>query len=114
MGLTCLFILFSGQLLANTATGQVGKHKPAFELVVLGDKGGIQDGNLSAFLLRALSEQYYVSLDAGTLVNGINIAHQHDAFSDLTLVQDPQWNTTGTILRHHVKGYLISHGHLDL
>ena len=29
---------------------------PAFELVVLGDSGGIQDGNLSAFLLRSVSE----------------------------------------------------------
>jgi 3',5'-cyclic-nucleotide phosphodiesterase len=113
VGLTCLFILFNGQLHANAATGKVDQHKPAFELVVLGDKGGIQDGNLSAFLLRSLNEQYYVSLDAGTLVNGINIAHQHNAFSDLALIQDPQWNTTGTILRHHVKGYLISHGHLD-
>ncbi len=113
MGLTCLFIVFSGQLQAHTATSKVDQHKPAFELVVLGDKGGIQDGNLSAFLLRALGEQTYISLDAGTLVNGITIAHQKNAFSDLTLVQDPQWNTTGTILRHHVKGYLISHGHLD-
>lgn len=111
--LTCLFIVFSGPLQADTATRKVDKHTPAFELVVLGDKGGIQDGNLSAFLLRAVNEQYYVSLDAGTLVNGINIAHQHNAFSDLTLIQDPQWNTTGAILRHHVKGYLISHGHLD-
>jgi 3',5'-cyclic-nucleotide phosphodiesterase len=113
VGFTCLFILFNGQLHAKAATGKVDQHKPAFELVVLGDKGGIQDGNLSAFLLRSLNEQYYVSLDAGTLVNGINIAHQHNAFSDLVLIQDPQWNTTGTILRHHVKGYLISHGHLD-
>jgi 3',5'-cyclic-nucleotide phosphodiesterase len=113
ISLTCLFIVFSGQSKADTATSKVDKHEPTFELVVLGDKGGIQDGNLSAFLLRALDEQYYVSLDAGTLVNGINIARQHNAFSDLTLIQDPLWNTAGTILRHHVKGYLISHGHLD-
>lgn len=113
MGLTCLFIVFCGQLQASTETSTVDQHKPAFELVVLGGKGGIQDGNLSAFLLRALSDQTYVSLDAGTLVNGINIAQQRNAFDELTLVQDPQWNTTGTILRHHVKGYLISHGHLD-
>jgi 3',5'-cyclic-nucleotide phosphodiesterase len=113
ISLTCLFIVSSGQLKADTASSNVDKHKPAFELVVLGDKGGILDGNLSAFLLRALDEQYYVSLDAGTLVNGINIAQQHNAFSDLTLIKDPAWNTTGTILRHHVKGYLISHGHLD-
>jgi 3',5'-cyclic-nucleotide phosphodiesterase len=109
--LSCIIILFSGQLQADTANAD--KQKPAFELVVLGDNGGIQDGNLSAFLLRSLSDQKYISLDAGTLVNGIKVAQQHNAFADLTLVQDPQWNTTGNILRHHVKGYLISHGHLD-
>ena len=113
LSLTCLFIFISGQPQACAATGSLNKQDPAFELVVLGDKGGIQDGNLSAFLLRALDEQYYVSLDAGTLVNGINTAHQRNAFSDLTPIEDPQWNTTGIILRHHVKGYLISHGHLD-
>ena len=110
---TCLCVFLSGHLLACSTTGELNKREPVFELVVLGDKGGIQDGNLSAFLLRALDEPYYVALDAGTLVNGINAADQLDAFSDLPLVQDPQWNTTGTILRRHVKGYLISHGHLD-
>lgn len=113
MGLVCLLVAGSGQLHASIESSTVDKQVPAFELVVLGDKGGIQDGNLSAFLLRALDEQYYVSLDAGTLVNGIAIAHQRNAFSDLTLIQDPKWNTIGTILRRHVKGYLISHGHLD-
>ena len=37
-----------------------------FELVTLGDSGGIQDGNLSAFLLRALVRQ--AKLDASCRV----------------------------------------------
>jgi 3',5'-cyclic-nucleotide phosphodiesterase len=111
--LSWLIILFSGQLQADNVISKTGTKKPAFELVVLGDTGGIQDGNLSAFLLRDINEQHYISLDAGTLVNGINIAQQHNAFADLTVIQDPQWSTTGNILRQHVKGYLISHGHLD-
>lgn len=109
----CICIIISALLQGCAATSGSSEHKPAFELVVLGARGGIQDGNLSAFLLRAMEEPYYVSLDAGTLVNGIDAAHKSNAFSNLTLVEDPQWNTTGTILRHHVKGYLISHGHLD-
>lgn len=113
IGMSCFFITFCGPVQVHAATSKDEPHKPAFELVVLGDKGGIQDGNLSAFLLRALSDQTYISLDAGSLVNGINIAREHNAFTDLTIFQDPEWNTTGNILRHHVKGYLISHGHLD-
>ena len=113
IGLIWLLILFGGQTQANNTISKAGKQNPAFELVVLGEKGGIQDGNLSAYLLRAINEQHYISLDAGTLVNGINIAQQHNAFADLTLIQDPKWNITGNILRQHIKGYLISHGHLD-
>ena len=86
---------------------------PAFEVIVLGDSGGIEDGNLSAFLLRAVSEANYVALDAGTLVNGINRSVKRGAFTDLALVDDKKWGNAGTILRRHVKAYLLSHAHLD-
>ncbi|GAC34086.1 MBL fold metallo-hydrolase [Paraglaciecola polaris] len=88
-------------------------HAPAFEVIVLGDSGGIEDGNLSAFLLRGVNEPNYVALDAGTLVNGINQSVKRGAFADLALADDNKWGTTGTILRDHVKGYLLSHAHLD-
>jgi 3',5'-cyclic-nucleotide phosphodiesterase len=84
-----------------------------FELVTLGDSGGIQDGNLSAFLLRALSEPNYIALDAGTLVNGINVALSNNAFETLPIITDNSLSPVGNILHHHIKGYLISHGHLD-
>jgi 3',5'-cyclic-nucleotide phosphodiesterase len=84
-----------------------------FELVTLGDAGGIQDGNLSAFLFRALSEPNYIALDAGTVINGINVSLANNAFTDLTLNADKKLSLTGNILQHHIKGYLISHGHLD-
>ena len=86
---------------------------PVFELVTLGDAGGIQDGNLSAFLLRALSEPNYIALDAGTLVNGINVALSNNAFEALPVITDKTLSAPGNILHHHIKGYLISHGHLD-
>ncbi|MEP1445353.1 MAG: 3',5'-cyclic-nucleotide phosphodiesterase [Paraglaciecola sp.] len=87
--------------------------KGVFELVTLGSTGGIQDGNLSAFLLRTLSEPNYIALDAGTLTNGINVALNNNAFKYLPVHSDPTLSTTGEILHHHIKGYLISHGHLD-
>ncbi len=36
----------------------------SFDLITLGSKGGIQDGNLTAFLIKDAKEQHYVSLDA--------------------------------------------------
>ncbi|MEP1385810.1 MAG: 3',5'-cyclic-nucleotide phosphodiesterase [Paraglaciecola sp.] len=86
---------------------------PAFELITLGDTGGIEDGNLSAFLFRALSEENYVCLDGGTLVNGINVAIENHAFDGLKRAPDDTLSAAGNILHHHVKGYLLSHGHLD-
>ncbi|MCF2949167.1 3',5'-cyclic-nucleotide phosphodiesterase [Paraglaciecola aquimarina] len=112
MKLLTLFILvsLSCQIFANPAPKYV---KPAFELITLGDTGGIQDGNLSAFLLRSLSDSNYIALDAGSLVNGINVALHKKAFANITINNDPAWQTNGIILREHVKAYLISHGHLD-
>lgn len=105
---------FAFQTMANQAESRANtSDQPVFELIVLGDSGGIEDGNLSAFLLRALDEDHYIALDAGTLVNGINQSIKHQAFSDLSLVNDSDWGMAGSILRHHVKGYLLSHAHLD-
>lgn len=86
---------------------------PAFELITLGDTGGIEDGNLSSFLLRSIEDENFISLDAGSLVNGINVALENNAFDSLTTTPDPALNPNGNILHHHVKAYLLSHGHLD-
>lgn len=87
--------------------------KPAFELITLGDTGGIKDGNLSAFLLRSVEDENFVALDAGTLVNGIDVALDADAFAGLTTTSDSNLRPNGNVLHNHVKAYLISHGHLD-
>ncbi|MDP5029672.1 MBL fold metallo-hydrolase [Paraglaciecola sp.] len=105
-------LLFSAQTLSKP-TASDSLSAPAFEVVVLGDSGGIEDGNLSAFLLRSLTETHYIALDAGTLVNGINEGLKQGAFSDLALYDDANWQPAGNILRHHVKAYLLSHAHLD-
>jgi 3',5'-cyclic-nucleotide phosphodiesterase len=105
--LVCLVVLSNRLHSAQSPTS------PVFELITLGDTGGIQDGNLSAFLLRVLSEPHYIALDAGTLVNGINVALSNDTFKELAVKMDDTLSPTGNILHHHIKGYLISHGHLD-
>ncbi|MBU3004999.1 MBL fold metallo-hydrolase [Paraglaciecola arctica] len=97
----------------QTSVSSNPETKGVFELVTLGSTGGIQDGNLSAFLLRTLSEPNYIALDAGTLTNGINVALSNNAFENLPMQTDNTLSTTGKILHHHIKGYLISHGHLD-
>jgi 3',5'-cyclic-nucleotide phosphodiesterase len=109
----CVFLLVLSCRLQGAQSLTPPETSGIFELVTLGDAGGIQDGNLSAFLFRALAEPNYIALDAGTVINGINVSLANDAFKDVALNADKKLSLTGNILQHHIKGYLISHGHLD-
>jgi cAMP phosphodiesterase len=90
-----LFLAFS--LLTLAVSGQ------AFKLVPLGVKGGIDESNLSAYMLAPAHSDNYVCLDAGTLHAGIEKAVANKVFNV----------PTETVLRKYIKGYLISHSHLD-
>ncbi len=85
----------------------------AFDLIALGCKGGIQDGNLTAFLIKEKNTNHYLALDAGTLVNGLIVANQKKAFDWLKIPDDSELTTEGYVLTHHIQGYFISHPHLD-
>jgi len=97
------FLLYSNSLWAGAG----------FELTVLGDRGGIKDGNLTAFLVRAQQDDNYLVLDAGTLVNGIEAADRKGAFANIVIPKENEYGVVGYILRDRIKGYLISHSHLD-
>lgn len=88
---------------------------PAFELVTLGANGGLSDGNLSAWLVRASDDHRYLALDAGSLLPGIERALRQGAFKALlqTPAADPQLTPAGRVLREGIAGYFISHAHLD-
>jgi cAMP phosphodiesterase len=77
--------------------------KPAFEVVPLGVKGGIDEKNLSAYLVAPANTHDYICLDAGTINAGIEKAISNKVF---TVSSDE-------VLRKYIKGYLISHAHLD-
>jgi cAMP phosphodiesterase len=77
--------------------------KPSFQVVPLGTKGGIDEKNLSAYLLAPINTNDYISLDAGTINAGIEKAIENKVFKV----------STSEVLRKYIKGYLISHAHLD-
>ena len=84
-----------------------------FDVVVLGSGGGIDDGNLSSYLVRPHGDGRYVACDAGTLVHGIQVAAQHGAFADVKVPAGSADSLTGYILKHEIGAYLISHAHFD-
>ncbi len=84
-----------------------------FDLVALGALGGIEDGNLSAWLIHPHGDARAVTCDAGTLVNGLRVADEKGAFADVTVPADSALSRVGYVLTATIKGYLISHAHLD-
>jgi 3',5'-cyclic-nucleotide phosphodiesterase len=84
-----------------------------FDLVVLGALGGIEDGNLSAALIHPHGDDRAVACDAGTLVNGLRVADEKGAFAGMALPADTTQSRVGYVLTTTIKGYLISHSHLD-
>ncbi|MFC0515063.1 MBL fold metallo-hydrolase [Mucilaginibacter angelicae] len=96
--LSFLYIfLFPAIVLAQTSKGT------AFRLVPLGVLGGIDESNLSAYMLAPAGSNNYICLDAGTLHYGIEKAVAGKSFNV----------PAGTVLRQYIKGYFISHSHLD-
>ncbi len=84
-----------------------------FDIVNLGALGGIQDGNLSANLIRPHDDDRAVTCDAGTLVNGLRVADERGALGDVRVPPGTAESRAGYVLTEKIKGYLISHAHLD-
>lgn len=94
--LLMLFCLLSSALLS-------AQTKPAFKIVPLGVLGGADESNLSAYMAAPYGSNNYVCLDAGTLHHGIQKAIDNKVFN-LPVEQ---------VLKKYIKGYCISHSHLD-
>lgn len=84
-----------------------------FEVVALGARGGIQDGNLSAYLIRPAGDERAVTCDAGALVNGLKVADEKGVFDGIKVPGESPNGRIGHVLTEGIKGYLISHAHMD-
>lgn len=75
----------------------------AFKIVPLGVLGGADESNLSAYMVAPAASNNYICLDAGTINYGIQKAVANKVF---TIAAED-------VLQQYIKGYFISHGHLD-
>jgi cAMP phosphodiesterase len=92
-----LFLLFAPSLL-NTHAQKSGSH-----VVPLGVLGGIEESNLSAYMVAPAGTKDYICFDAGTINAGLQKAVSKKIFTiDAARVQ-----------KEYIKGYFISHAHLD-
>ncbi len=111
MRLRSLFV--SAALLAGLTAGPASHAADGFDIVVLGALGGIQDGNLSAYLVHPHDDDRGVTFDAGTLANGVRVADDKGAFDAVKVPADSPLSRIGYVLTSRIKGYLVSHAHLD-
>jgi cAMP phosphodiesterase len=75
----------------------------SFQVIPLGIRGGAEENNLSSYMLAPLNSKEYICLDAGTIHAGIEKAIAQKTFNVPASV----------VLKQYIKGYFISHGHLD-
>lgn len=99
--------------LAVFAVANAAHAGPGFDVIALGARGGIEDGNLSAFMIAPAGDGRAVTCDAGALVNGLRVADAKGAFDAVTVPAESPYTRVGYMLTERIKGYLISHAHLD-
>ena len=75
----------------------------SIEIVPLGVYGGSDESNLSSYLVGEENSNQYIAMDGGTIYSGIKSAIQQNTFT----------STIDDVLKNYIKGYFISHGHLD-
>jgi cAMP phosphodiesterase len=92
---TLFFLLITSCAFAQTAR--------SFKVVPLGVLGGIDESNLSAYMIAPAGTNDYICVDAGTLHYGIERAIKNKVFH----IPAEQ------VLKKYIKGYFISHSHLD-
>ena len=75
----------------------------SFQVVPMGVKGGSDESNLTAYAVAATGTEEFVCLDAGTIHAGIMKAAENNVWK----------GEVNELLKTKIKGYLISHPHLD-
>src|ERR1700742_3420034 len=80
-----------------------------FDVIALGALGGIEDGNLSAWLVHPHDDNRAVTFDAGTLVNGLRVAEEKGGLDSIKLPPESKISRVGYVLTDRIKGYLLSH-----
>ncbi|PUZ30136.1 3',5'-cyclic-nucleotide phosphodiesterase [Chitinophaga costaii] len=95
--------LLCGLLLAIQVVSAQTKNGKTFTIIPLGVKGGLDESNLSAYLLKPTGGTQYICLDGGTVRAGLQQAITHHVFP----------GRASDVLKSQVRAYFISHPHLD-
>jgi cAMP phosphodiesterase len=94
-------------LAINTISAQFNSYSTlnqGFKVIPLGVKGGLDESNLSAYLVAANGSDQFICLDAGTIYKGLEMAIDKKLFNE---------SNPSIIQQKKINSYFISHAHLD-
>ncbi len=110
--ISIIFLTFSVFIFENFLFAQT-LVESKFSCIVLGAGGGIEDDNLSCYLISEKDSSDFICLDAGSLYSGIIKAEAAGLFDNIEVPENSDLSKSAFILQNKIKGYLISHAHLD-
>lgn len=96
-----LFYLFAINLSISAKAQSISS---GFTIIPLGVKGGLDEANLSSYMLAAKGSSNYICLDAGTINAGLQKAVNNKLFTE---------SSAEEVQKNNIKAYFISHAHLD-
>jgi len=100
-----LHIILLGALLLFRGLDVIAQNSSTgFTVIPLGVKGGLDEANLSSYMVAAKGSSNYICLDAGTINAGLQKAVANKLFTEQSAEE---------IQKNKIKAYLISHAHLD-
>lgn len=97
-------ILLGALLLGRGLDVKAQTTSTGFTVIPLGVKGGIDEANLSSYMVAAKGSSNYICLDAGTINAGLQKALANKLFTE---------SSAEEIQKNKIKAYFISHAHLD-
>ena len=96
-----LFYIFA---LTISVSAKAQSSSTEFTVIPLGVKGGLDEANLSSYMVAAKGSSNYICLDAGTIHAGLQKAVANKLFTA---------SSAEEIQKNNIKAYFISHAHLD-
>jgi 3',5'-cyclic-nucleotide phosphodiesterase len=94
-----------GFLVVISSIGSIAQSvSSGFTIIPLGVKGGLDEANLSSYMLAAKGSNNYICLDAGTINAGLQKAVASKLFTE---------SSAEEVQKNKIKAYFISHAHLD-
>ena len=96
-----LFFIFALTISLNAKAQTVST---GFTIIPLGVKGGLDEANLSSYMVAAKGSNNYICLDAGTINAGLQKAVANKFFTGQSAEE---------VQKNNIKAYFISHAHLD-